>query len=189
MVEKRTFVSLTLWLITQACIGCGGSDAPATPVSPSPTVAAVPPVAPTPQPPVRPGPAGYTLTAVSLSGTVYEVTPEGRVPIPGIRVYCELCGTETHTFAVADSKGFYIFPADLSTGGGIWLSGRFTPVFVENRGYKDPDGFSGFLGGCPNGYSCREVFIQGDTQLDVELVKLTNVDAASPGRVRARAQP
>ena len=188
-MEKRTCVSLTLWLITQVCIGCGGGDTLTTPVSPSPAVAAVPPVAPTPQPSVPPGPAGHTLTAVSLSGTVYEVTAEGRVPIPGIRVYCEPCGTETHTFAVADSKGFYIFPADLSSGGGIWLSGRFTPVFIENRGYKDPDGFSGFYDVCPKGFSCREVFIQGDTHFDVELVRLTNVDAASPGRVPAGAKP
>jgi hypothetical protein len=188
-MEKRKFVSLALWLITQVCIGCGGDGTPTTPVSPSPAVAPASPAPPTSQPPVPPGPFGYTLAAVSLSGTVYEVTPEGRVPIPGIGVYCELCGTETHTWAVADSKGFYIFPADLSTGGGIWLSARNTPVLVESRGYRDPDGFSGSCSWLSDRYSCREVFIQGDTQLDVELVKLTNVDAASPGRVRARAQP
>ena len=170
---KRSF-ALALLLVTPAFTGCDGGGKVANPVAPSPVATPQPPPQPpsAPQPPAPRGPAGYTLTAVSLSGTVYEITADGRVPIPGIRVYCELCGTETHQFAVADAHGFYIFPADLSTGGGVWLSGRRTPVFVEGGGYKDPDGLPFFQGVCPRNYSCRDVLIEGDTRLDIELIRV-----------------
>jgi hypothetical protein len=181
-MSKRIIVSITLSVIIQAVIGCNGGGA-TTPVSPSPP--APPPSSVAAPPPARPGPSGHALTAVSLSGTVYEVSSAGRVPIPGARVYCEMCGTETHTFAVADSNGFYIFPGDLSSGGGIWLSGRRTPVFVENRGYRDPEGLPLFQGVCPNGFSCREVLIEGNTHFDIELVRRTDVNQAS-STVRSR---
>jgi hypothetical protein len=102
---------------------------------------------------------------------VYESTPTGRVPIPGVRVYCELCGRDTHTFATADANGFYIFPGDLASGGGVWLSGGPTPVLVEDDGYRDPTGLPSFPGVCPPGFSCREVLINGDTRFDIELVR------------------
>ena len=176
-MNRRVVVILTLCLSIQVFTGCGRGDAVTTPVSPStPPVSSSPPAPPQPLPAIpRPGPVGYTLTAVSLSGVVYETTSTGVVPIGGARVYCELCGTETHTFAVADSNGIYVFPADLTSGGGIWLAaGRGTPVFVENRGYKDPDGLPYFQSVCPPGFSCRSVYIDGrDTRLDIELVKLT----------------
>ena len=53
---------------------------------------------------------GYTLTAASLSGVVYEMTPTGQAVIPGAVVYCERCGEITHTWATADANGFYRFP-------------------------------------------------------------------------------
>ena len=174
-MAKHSFV-VALFLIVQVLTGCGGGSVVRSPVAPSPVAA--PPPQPTPQPTPPPTPVvprwpdGHTLTAVSLSGTVYAISSAGRVPIPGVRVYCELCGTETHTFAVADANGFYIFPADLSIGGGIWLSGRRTPVFVENRGYTDPEGLPFFQSVCPRNFSCREVFIDGDTTLDIELIKV-----------------
>jgi hypothetical protein len=174
-MEKRSLVLVTLWLVTVVFVGCGGSAAITTPVSPSTApVSSSPPDAPQPQPPApRAGPSGYILTPVTLSGVVYETTSAGAVPIAGARVYCELCGTETHTFAVADSNGVYVFPADLSSGGGVWLApGRGTPVFVENRGFRDPDGLPFFRSVCPAGFSCREVFIDGDTRFDIELVRL-----------------
>jgi len=169
---KHSFV-LALWLVTQPLTGCGGGGV-ATPAAPSPVATPQPPP-PTPSAPETPvprWPAGYTLTAVSLSGTVYEITPSGRVPIPAIRVYCELCGTETHQFAVADANGFYIFPGDISKGGGIWLAGRRTPLLIEGQGYKDPEGLPFFQGVCPRNYSCREVFIEGDTHFDIELIRI-----------------
>jgi hypothetical protein len=165
-MRNQTVAAIALLLLAQGLAGCGGTDS-STPLGPSP----VPPqAAPPPSRPPGSGPAG-TLTGVSIYGVVYESTPTGRVPIPGARVYCEPCGTETHTFTTADASGLYIFPGDLASGGGVWLNGGSTPVFVENEGYRDPAGLPSFSGVCPPGFSCREVLVNGDTRLDIELVR------------------
>ena len=147
--------------------GCGSSDSPATPLTPSP----LPPQAVVP----APRPSGswlrdYTLTGVSLSGVVYELTATGRRPIARAVVYCELCGTETHTFAYADDNGFYHFTGDLARGGGVWLApGVPTPIAVGlyNKDYEDPPG----LPPLGNGSGWRAVLIDGDTRFDIELVR------------------
>ena len=167
-MRNQTVVGIALLVLAQGVAGCGGTDSSSTPLGPSPVA---PQAAPPPPGPQGSWPAGYTLTGVSLSGVVYESTPTGRVPIPGVRVYCELCGTETHTFTTADASGLYIFPGDLASGGGVWLSGGPTPVFVENNGYRDPLGLPPFSGVCPSGFGCREVLINGDTRFDIELVR------------------
>jgi len=83
------------------------------------------------------------------------------VPIAGARVYCELCGEGTHTFATADANGFYRFSGDLADGGGVWLSpGIRTPVLVLADGYADPPGLAG-----------RYVLINGDTRFDMQMVR------------------
>jgi hypothetical protein len=163
-MRHNTLVGIALLVLAQGLSGCGGTDSLPTPLGPSP----VPPQA---APPPKSWPADYTLTGVSLSGVIYESTPAGRVPIPGVRVYCELCGTETHTFVTADANGVYVFPADLASGGGVWLSGEPIPVFVENRGFRDPTGLPPFPRVCPPGFSCREVLVNGDTRFDIELVR------------------
>jgi hypothetical protein len=157
-MRRRTLLNVPLWVLLVGLSGCGGSDS--LPSGPS----AVPPEAVVPPPPPRTGtwPDGYTLTAVSLSGTVYESTPSGPIPVPAASVYCELCGETTHTFATADASGFYNFPGDLAKGGGIWLSaGAPTPVLVRADGYYDPS----------NRQGQRNVFIVGDTRLDFELAR------------------
>lgn len=150
------FISrIPLLVLLVALSGCGGSDS--LPSGPS----AVPPQAVVPP---RTGTwlDGYTLTGVSLSGTVYESTPTGPMPIAGASVYCELCGETTHTFATTDANGFYSFPSDLANGGGIWLSaGASTPVLVRADGYYDPS----------NRQGQRYVLIVSDTRLDVELAR------------------
>ena len=141
--------------------GCGGSDSPATPSTPSPL-----PPAPIPN---SSFPAG-TLRGVSLSGVVYELTSTGRRPIARAVVYCELCGEETHQFATADGNGFYHFSGDLASGGGVWLiPGVPTPLAVGgyNKDYEDPPG----LPAIPRGPGWREVLINGDTRFDIELVR------------------
>ena len=163
-MRNKAVVGIAFLVLAQGVTGCGGTDSSSTPLGPSP-------VGPQAAPPPGSWLAGYTMTGVSISGVVYESTPTGRVPIPGVHVYCELCGTETHTFVTADANGFYIFPGDLASGGGVWLSGGPTPVFVENKGYRDPPGLTPFPGVCPPGYSCREVLVNGDTRLDIELVR------------------
>jgi len=146
--------------------GCGGADSSPTPLAPSP----LPPQAffPGPTAAFPPG----TLTSVSLSGVVYELTPTGRKPISRAVVYCELCGEETHTFATADDNGAYHFSGDLATGGGVWVvPGVPTPIAVGfyNLDFIDPPGQ------LRPGW--REVLITGDTRLDIELVRRA---AASP---------
>ena len=147
--------------------GCGRFDSPVTPVTPS----HVPP-----QEVIRPPalgslfPSGYTLRGVSLSGVVYELTPSGRRPISGAMVYCEMCGEQTHTLAAADDKGFYHFSGDLASGGGVWVAhGVFTPILVYsvNQVYEDPPG----LPPIGHGPGWRYVLIDGNTRLDIELVR------------------
>ena len=79
----RTLVRGGVLVLGLGLGGCGGSDSPATPLTPSP----LPPQAPAPSPSFPPG----TLRGVSLSGVVYELTPTGRRPIPKAYVYCEAC--------------------------------------------------------------------------------------------------
>lgn len=107
-MRNKTVVGIALLVLAQGVAGCSATDSSSISLGPS----AVPPQA-APPPPRPPGswPAG-TLTGVSIFGVVSESTPTSRVPIPGARVYCELCGTETHTFTTADASGFYIFPGD-----------------------------------------------------------------------------
>jgi len=130
---------------------------------PTPTPPPVTPEAIVPTPPA--GTAnwldGYTLTGVSLSGTVYESTATGPMPIAGALVYCELCGKETHTWATADGNGIYNFSGDLANGGGIWLvAGRRIAIWVQAEGYRDPIG----------SLNSRYELIDGDTRSDFELV-------------------
>ena len=143
--------------------GCGPDSSP-TPLTPSSLP--VQPVVPAPTAGVFPP---GTLTGVSLSGVVYELTPTGRKPIARALVYCELCGKETHTFATADDNGFYHFSGDLATGGGVWLAtGVPTPITVGyNSDFEDPPG----LPVARQGPGWREVLIGGDTRFDIELVR------------------
>ena len=136
------------------------------PLTPSPLL----PQAVVPAPPASGFPPGH-LTAVSLSGVIYELTPTGRTPIARALVYCELCGKETHTWATADEKGAYRFSGDLATNGGVWLaSGVPTPIAVGgwfNKDFEDPPG----LPVLRQGPGWREVQIDGDTRFDIELVR------------------
>jgi hypothetical protein len=161
----RTLTGIVLLVLAQGVAGCGGPDSSPTPVTPSPR----PPQAVVPAPTAAVFPPG-TLTGVSLSGVVYELTPTGRKPIARALVYCELCGKETHTFATADDNGFYHFSGDLATGGGVWLApGVPTPLAVGyyNRDFEDPPG----LPAARQGPGWREVLIDGDTRFDIELVR------------------
>jgi hypothetical protein len=165
-MRNRT-LGLTSLVVAFGLGGCGGYDSSVTPVTPSHV---------SPQTVVpAPGslfPLVYTLRGVSLSGVVYELTPNGRMPIARAIVYCEPCGEQTHTFATADEKGFYQFSGDLASGGGVWVAPEVsTPIAVGlyNKDYEDPPGLP------TKGYrpGWREVLIDGDTRLDIELVRRT----------------
>ena len=159
-MRNRILLSRGVLVLALGSGACGHDSSP-TPLSPSP----LPPQALIPAPPASRFPPG-TLTGVSLSGVVYELTPTGRKPIARAIVYCELCTEETHALATADDNGFYHFSGDLATGGGVWLSpGVPTPILV---GYLNPD-FDDPPGQPRPGW--RDVQVNGDTRLDIELVR------------------
>ena len=164
-MRHRTLALGGLLMLGFGVGGCG-SHSPTTPLTPSP----LPPQAVVPAPAPRPSFPPGTLRGVSLSGIVYELTRTGRTPIAAAVVYCELCGEETHTFATADDHGFYHFSGDLATGGGVWVAPGFpTPIAVGyyNLDYEDPPG----LPAMGHGPGWREVLIDGDSRLDIELVR------------------
>jgi len=117
----------------------------------------------------------YTRREARLTGLVYEITRAGPVGIAGASVYCEACDLQTHTWATADTNGFYSFSGDLARGGGVWLSsGILTAIGVEHRDYQDPPGLPPLRGPLfhfPSGPGWREVLIEGDTRFDIQLVR------------------
>ena len=148
-MSNRTRTGLLILVLTAGLAGCGGTS-PQAPTGPS-----------TVQPPPPP-PSGFPPGVFSdyiLSGVVFETTAAGRSPIEGVGVYCELCGTDTHSWASTDSDGFYSFT-------GIWNAGVGpTPLYVEKAEYVDPPG-------PPSpGPGWRSVTITADTRFDIELVR------------------
>jgi hypothetical protein len=105
-MRNKTVAGIALLVLAQGVARCSGTDSSSTPLGPSPVA---PQAAPPPPRSAGSWLAGYTLTGVSISGVVYESKPTGRVPNRGARVYCELCGTETHTFMTADASGSHVF--------------------------------------------------------------------------------
>ena len=142
--------------------GCNDAGARAAPSAPS-VVSPSPLVAPAPQ--VR-YPDGYTFHDVTLTGVVFEQTPNGRAPIAQVDVYCEPCGEGTHTFATTDSNGLYSFR-------GVWTEPTHFPtrILITKAGYADPPGVPKPTPPNPSGAGWREVVVDGDTRFDVELVR------------------
>ena len=165
----ETLVALLLVVLAQGAAGCTDSGTSPSPVAPASVRVAL---APCTAPETFYG-CGYTRQGVSLTGQVYELTPTGRAGIAGASVYCEACGLQTHSWAKADSNGFYSFSGDLANGGGVWLSSGFlTAIGVQHTGYQDPPGLPPLRGPLfyiPPGPGWREVSINGDTRFDIEL--------------------
>ena len=90
-----------------------------------------------------------------LSGMVFETTEEGRVPLDGVVLYCDGCGSPVgHTFVTTDADGLYRF--------GWTLNGKNWIQFHSKDGYR----YAGPIE--PNGIP---VNVNGDTRFDIELVK------------------
>ena len=142
------FSLLGLLSVGASLAGCDpGNSAPfSTPVSASP---APPPIA-TPAPPSTPH---------TLSGLVYESTATGRLPVEGVHVYCDGCGSPVgHTSFFTASDGFYRFG---------WAFDGAMPLLVQKEGYA----VVGATDVLSNGMSRRSVTINGDTQFDIELIR------------------
>jgi hypothetical protein len=152
-LTNKTHIGIVLTVLVLALAACSDSSSSSTAPSTS-SPSSSPPPTPPGYPPGFP-PAGFTLSNVTLSGVVFEETPNGRSPIEGpYVVHCELCSAETHTWGATDANGFYSFT-------GVWTDGRFpTRLWISKDGYVDPEG-SGW----------RDVVVNGDTRFDVRLVR------------------
>jgi hypothetical protein len=97
---------------------------------------------------------------------VFEETPNGRVPIAAVDVYCEPCGAETHTWARTDAKGFYTFK-------GVWTNASKFPtrILFQKEGYELPSGLPKPTPPNPSLPGWTEVVVDGDTTFDVRLVR------------------
>jgi hypothetical protein len=94
----------------------------------------------------------------TLSGVVFEVTPAGRLPVEGVMLYCDGCGSPVgHTYTDTDANGQYRFE---------WSPNGSTPLWVSKAGYALAGNQP--LGTMP-GYIVPTV--DGDTRFDIELVR------------------
>ena len=153
-MTNRTRARLLFLALATAFGGCDGG----TPVRPTtPSIVSV-------QPNPVPTPNAPQFQDFTLSGVVYEETSTGRVPIEGVRVYCEPCGAETHSDASTDANGFYSFT-------GVWVESLPTRIWIGKDGYGDPAGLPKPTPPNPGGPGWREVRIDGDTRFDVQLVR------------------
>ena len=166
-MTHRALTAFLFLALTPAVPGCNGTpySAPAAP-SPSPSPG---PVAPPPSvTPPAPVPSAYSWSAsASLTGLVFERTPDGPRPIAGVDVYCEQCGQGTHTWSITDANGFYSFTD------GVWTepSNFPTKISVEKDGFGDPPGLPRPTPPNPATAGWREVVIVGATRFDMELVR------------------
>lgn len=140
--------AIGLLVLAAGQAGCGSDKvAPfSTPFSASP----VPPPIAAP----APSPIPYTL-----SGLVFESTATGRVPVEGVHVYCDGCGSPVgHTSFFTAGDGLYSFG---------WAFDGGLPLLVQKEGYT----VVGATAILSNGMARRSVTISGDTQFDIELVR------------------
>jgi hypothetical protein len=99
------------------------------------------------------------LTYYTLSGLAYEITAAGRVPLAGIVLYCDGCGSPVgHTVVTTDAEGLYRF---------AWVPPGITELMVEGKeGYAYVGPASQF-----NGWSIVSIRTPGDTRFDFEFVR------------------
>lgn len=95
------------------------------------------------------------IVSYTLSGLVYELNEAGQVPIEGVEVYCDSCGSpDGHTFVYTDAAGFY----SLS-----WTTNGFHPLFVTKAGYE--------IVGPRDAIGRISATVQGDTRFDIQLTR------------------
>jgi hypothetical protein len=81
-------------------------------------------------------------------------------------VDCELCSAGTHRWASTDSNG-------LSSLTSVWTNPRRFPtsIWIGKDGYADPEGLPKVTSGNQPAKGWREVVVDGDTRVDVQLVR------------------
>lgn len=82
------------------------------------------------------------LVAYTLSGFVFEMTPDGRMPLEGVHLHY----SETHEDVTTDAQGFYSFKVFRGA----------SPLLVSKDGYH---------------FIAAQLSVTGDTRFDIALVK------------------
>jgi hypothetical protein len=91
-----------------------------------------------------------------LSGVVFELTDQGQVPLEGVHIYCDTCGSPTgHTDVQTDANGFYRL---------AWAAEGAHVLHVSKAGYRLP---------VQSGRTAVTVTatVRGDTRFDIHLVR------------------
>jgi hypothetical protein len=99
------------------------------------------------------------IVSYVLSGVVFEVTEGGQMPIEGVEVYCDGCGSPVgHTSVLTDADGSYSFS---------WTFNGLNPLFVTKAGYAIVDPTGTLL----DREGRVQVTVNGDTRFDIQLVR------------------
>lgn len=94
-----------------------------------------------------------------LSGVVFEMTAAGPVPVEGVELYCDSCGSPSgHTYVYTGADGAYRFE---------WTYDGVHPLFVRKDGYKIFDPTGTLL----DSLGRIAATVKGDTRFDVQLVR------------------
>jgi hypothetical protein len=134
-------------LVSLAIVLSGCGDGASIPNSP--TRIPIPISTPTPTETVT-----YTL-----SGVVFELTESGQVPIEGVELYCDSCGSpDGHTFVYTDANGVYSL---------AWTSNGVHYLHVRKAGFEifDP------TGALTHGEEMIPATVRGDTRFDVRIAR------------------
>jgi hypothetical protein len=144
--------------------GCNGTNTP-SPTAPS-----------EPQPTLtltlsHSGGDTYYMTNLTLSGMVYEVTPTGRVPIAGVQLWSsEQAGGVTDINGLFRVRPVWVCPCSFAPS----VEPGISSIQWNKDGYDDPAGQSASIFDpvpVTAGSGWRDVKINGDTRLDIELVR------------------
>ncbi|HET7695826.1 MAG TPA: carboxypeptidase-like regulatory domain-containing protein [Vicinamibacterales bacterium] len=99
------------------------------------------------------------IASYVLSGVVFEMTAAGQVPVEGVELYCDSCGSPVgHTFVYTNAAGAYRFE---------WSQNGVHPLFVTKAGYDIFDPTGELL----DSYGRIHATVRGDTRFDVQLVR------------------
>ena len=97
------------------------------------------------------------IVSYVLSGVVFEVTELGQVPIEGVELYCDGCGSPVgHTFVLTDALGLYSFS---------WTLNGLNAIFVTKAGYGIVDPSRTLL----DREGRVKITVNGDTRFDIQL--------------------